>query len=38
MTVLNQRKRISAEDNTIIKNIEMTLEENNDRLYLNAVF
>ncbi len=30
MTVLNQRKRISAEDNTIVKNIEMTLAENND--------
>lgn len=30
MTVLNQRKRISAEDNTIVKNIEMTLEENSD--------
>lgn len=30
MTILNQRKRISAEDNTIVKNIEMTLAENND--------
>ena len=30
MTVLNQRKRISAEDSTIVKNIEMTLAENND--------
>ena len=33
MTVLNQRKRISAEDNTIVKNIEMTLAENNDIVF-----
>lgn len=33
MTVLNQRKRISAEDNTIVKNIEVTLAENNDIVF-----
>lgn len=33
MTVLNQRKRISAEDNIIVKNIEMTLAENNDIVF-----
>lgn len=33
MTVLNQRKRISAEDNTVLKNVEMTLEENNDIIF-----